>query len=203
MDPSSPRLPRFSDADFDALDTWLRSRRTGITDIVELEGFLTAIVIGPNTMLPSLWLPKVWGGKKPKFKDLAELNRFLAFVMAFYNDIVACFDADPDAFQPTFYERKVGRRTIMIVDEWCFGFFKGTRVDSAGWKPLKRERPELLKPLQLFGSPAGWREAEAGGAAKMHATWSVRIAPAVREIYRYWLPYRAALQARPASDRRH
>ena len=52
-------------------------------------------------------------------------------------------------------------------------------------------------------APAGWRELKAGGEAAMHATWSVRIAPAVREIYRYWLPYRVALQAPPDNTRRH
>jgi uncharacterized protein len=58
--------PAFSDAAHRQLDEWLARRSQGITDIVELEGFLTAIVIGPNTLLPTLWLPKVWGGKQPK-----------------------------------------------------------------------------------------------------------------------------------------
>jgi yecA family protein len=71
----------FSDDAFDELADWLMRRRSGITDVVELEGFLTALVIGPNTVSPTLWLPKVWGGRTPKFKDLAEMNRFVALVV--------------------------------------------------------------------------------------------------------------------------
>jgi hypothetical protein len=77
------------------------------------------------------------------------------------------------------------------------------RVDAEGWKPLKRERPDLLKPMELFGTRAGWRKLEADGEAAMHATWSVRIAPAMRDIYAYWLPYRRTVQAAPEDGVRH
>jgi hypothetical protein len=63
-------------------------------------------------------------------------------------------------------------------------------MDATGWTPLKRERPDLLRPIKLFGTPGGWHECEAGGEVKMHATWSPRIAPAVRDIYAFWLPHR-------------
>jgi len=61
---------QLSDEDFETLSDWLGRRGKGITDIVELEGFLTAIVIAPNTLSPLTWLSKVWGGKHPDFRDL-------------------------------------------------------------------------------------------------------------------------------------
>jgi hypothetical protein len=69
------------------------------------------------------------------------------------------------------------------------------RLDSPGGKPLKRERPDLLKPIELFGTRSGSRELEAGDEAPMHATWSPRIAPAVWEIYAFWLPHRRQVLA--------
>ena len=188
----------FSDQAFEDLDAWLLRRGQGICDIVELEGFLTAIVIGPHTLSPQKWLPKVWGGRAPKFKDLEEMNRFIALVMGYYNDMVLWFEQDPKRFQPTFYQSKVDGKRIFIVDEWCVGFLKGMRLDAPGWKPLKKERPELFKPIQLFGTPAGWKELEAGGHAAMHKKWSPKIAPAVRAIHQFWIPYRVA-QHRAAS----
>jgi uncharacterized protein len=193
----------FSDDDFEQLNAWLLRRARGICEIVTLEGFLTAIVIAPNTISPMLWLPKVWGKGKPQFKDLEELNHFTALVMGLYNEIAGCFEQNHAAFEPSFYERRFDDQTVVIVDEWCDGFIKGMRLDSEGWKALKRERPELLKPIELFGTRAGWRKLEEGGEAAMHATWSVRIAPAVRAIYAYWLPYRRAVQATPESPIRH
>jgi uncharacterized protein len=195
--------PGFSDTDFEALDAWLLRRAKGICEIVELEGFLTAVIIGPNTLSPLKWLPKVWGGTQPRFRDLEEMNRFTGLVMGFHNDIALAFQYAPEKFTPTFYESKIDGRRVRIVDEWCFGFMKGTRLDPAGWKPLKRERPNLLKPLQLFGTPAGWRELEAGGEVKMHRRWSPKITPAVREIYRFWIPHRRAMhEAHLAQARR-
>jgi hypothetical protein len=46
-----PAFTPFSDEDFETLDNWLVRRAKGLSDIVELEGFLT-IVIGPNTLSP-------------------------------------------------------------------------------------------------------------------------------------------------------
>jgi uncharacterized protein len=195
--------PSFSNDAFDELAAWLIRRRTGITDVVELEGFLTALVIGPNTVSPALWLPKVWGGRTPKFKDLAEMNRFVALVMGLYNDIALTFDQAPQTFRPTFYESRVERRRVVIVDEWCFGFLKGMRLDARGWKPLKRERPELLKPIELFGSPAGWKECEAGGDEKMHGRWSPKVTPAVRAIHAYWIPHRIVQHREALGEKLH
>jgi uncharacterized protein len=193
----------FSDAEYETLADWLERRATGIVDIVELEGFLTAAVIGPNTLKPMQWLPKVWGGKAPKFRDLEEFNQFIALVMGYYNDLVLWIEVDPDRFQPTFYEHNHKRRRIVIADEWCMGFLKGVRLDAAAWRPLKKEQPELLKPIELFGSRAGWKELEAGGDEKMHRRWSPKIAPAVRAIYRYWLPFREAQYLATTGERVH
>jgi uncharacterized protein len=183
----------FSQRDFDTLAEWLPRRGKGICDIIELEGYLTAIVIGPNTLSPLKWLPKVWGGAQPRFRDSTELNQFIGLVMAFYNDIALQFDHTPDGFRPTFYESKVDGKRVQVVDEWCTGFLKGMRLDAAAWKPLKQQRSELLKPMQLFGTRAGWNELEAGGEEKMHRIWSRKIAPAVRQIHAFWVPHRRAV----------
>lgn len=37
----------------------------GISCVSELDGFLTAIVSGPETVVPSRWLPAVWGDFEP------------------------------------------------------------------------------------------------------------------------------------------
>jgi len=194
-----PPFAPFSSEDFETLGDWLVRRGKGIFDVVELEGFLTAIIIGPNALSPLAWLPKVWGGKQPtKFKDLGELNRFMALVMGFYNSIAVVFETAPREFEPTFYESRGRGKKVIVVDEWCVGFVKGVRMDSSGWKRLRREKPELLRPIELFGTAGGRRECEASGETKMHALWSPRIAPAVRAIYAFWLPHRKRVRAPPA-----
>jgi uncharacterized protein len=36
-------------------------------DLSDLDGFLTGVVVGPELILPSEWLPVVWGGQEPEF----------------------------------------------------------------------------------------------------------------------------------------
>ena len=46
-------------------DADTEGRDEGILDISELDGFFTAIVSGPVTVLPSQWIPQVWGDFEP------------------------------------------------------------------------------------------------------------------------------------------
>src|SRR5438045_9386419 len=101
---------------FETLNACRLLRGKVICNIVELEVFFTANVIGPNTLSPLKWLPRVWGGRQPRFRDLDELNQFTALVMGFYNDIALAFEQAPEQFTPTFYERKVdGQRDRVEV----------------------------------------------------------------------------------------
>ena len=68
---------------------------------------------------------------------------------------------------------------------------------------MKKKRPELLKPIELFGSLAGWKELKAGGEAAMHKKWSPKITPAVRAINQFWVPTRRARHAARPGESAH
>ena len=59
--------------------------------VSELDGFLTAIVSGPNMIQPSQWLPELWGGSAhgPGWKNEAETQRCFSLVMQHMNSIVS------------------------------------------------------------------------------------------------------------------
>ena len=62
--------------DLDALDDYLMSDHApddsmGLSD---LDGFLTGIVVGPELILPSEWLPVIWGGEEPEFETEDEMR---------------------------------------------------------------------------------------------------------------------------------
>src|SRR3954467_15831624 len=58
-----------SDADLDLLDAYLLSDQSPPECLLlsHLDGFLTGIAIGPEVVMPSEWLPHVWGGEEPDF----------------------------------------------------------------------------------------------------------------------------------------
>ena len=41
----------------------------------DLDGFLTGIVVGPELIMPSEWLPVIWGDEEPEFELQPKRNR--------------------------------------------------------------------------------------------------------------------------------
>ena len=92
--------------DLDALDDYLMSDHApddcmGLSD---LDGFLTGIVVSPELILPSEWLPVIWGGKEPEFMTEEEMRTILGTIMGRYNEIITCLADDPDDLDPIFWE---------------------------------------------------------------------------------------------------
>ena len=61
--------------DLEVLDAFLESDRApqDCMQLSDLDGFLTGIAIGPELIMPSEWLPVVWGGEEgPSFADQAD-----------------------------------------------------------------------------------------------------------------------------------
>ena len=54
----------------------------------DLDGFLTAIVIGPEPILPSEWLPVVWGSDEPDFENAEQAERVLGLILGRDNEII-------------------------------------------------------------------------------------------------------------------
>ena len=47
----------------------------------DLDGYLTAVAIGPELIMPSEWLPHVWGGASAEFKSEDQARRVLGAIM--------------------------------------------------------------------------------------------------------------------------
>src|SRR5271168_5100765 len=93
--------------DLDALDQYLMSDHAPeeSMSLSDLDGFLTGVVVGPELIMPSEWLPVIWGGAEPKFETEDEMRIILGTIMGRYSEIVACFTSgDPDEFDPIFWE---------------------------------------------------------------------------------------------------
>ena len=72
----------------------------GILCVSELDGFLTAIVSGPTAVVPSQWLPAVWGEFEPVWDTLEELERFMNLVIRLMNFNASVLLEDPERFEP-------------------------------------------------------------------------------------------------------
>ena len=73
-------------------------------------------MVGPELILPSEWLPVIWGGEDPEFQTEAEMRTVLGTIIGRYNEIVACFASEPDDFEPIFWEGPEGE---IIASDWA------------------------------------------------------------------------------------
>jgi len=56
---------------------------------------------------------------------------------------------DVDHFEPLFEESEGEDGTVIVMEEWCFGYMRGTQI--AGWGELPPEQDQLLKVISLHG----------------------------------------------------
>lgn len=187
-----------TDAEFDELDQFLISDNVpgGCMDISMLDGFLTALLIGPNTLLPSRWLPHVWGetGDTPmNFENEAQAQRILGLIMRLYNDRARDLAEGVDLYDPAIYTREDEGKSIAIIDEWCTGFMRGVMLDAEAWDPLfqSEEDAALLTPMILYGTESGMQQLEENPSLKArHQHIADAIGVCVIGIRDHWLPFR-------------
>lgn len=155
-----------SDEEIDELETFLMSGATpgDCMDIITLDGFLTALAIGPKLVLPSGWLPLVWGGEEePVFESSAQAERIIGLMMRRFNDICRALRESATGFEPLLYASEVDGETKWIGEDWCVGFMEAVDLSFGDWQPLFDDKPgcALLAPILTLGTEAGREELEA------------------------------------------
>lgn len=132
--------------DIEALDDFLMSDQSppDCMMLPDLDGFLTGIVVGPELIPPSEWLPVVWGGEEPVFNDAAQAQSILGAIMSRYNDILGQI-AD-GGIEPIFMETPNGD---VIAADWAEGFMQAVRLRPEAWKQLLTSERDftLLVPI--------------------------------------------------------
>ncbi len=117
------------------LDEFLMSDQTpdDCMQLSDLDGFLTGIVVGPELIMPSEWMPAIWQGGEPEFEDMGRAERIMGIIMARYNEIIHLLDDEPGAFEPILYETPDGR---MLAADWAEGFMDAFALRVDAWDPL-------------------------------------------------------------------
>jgi uncharacterized protein len=162
----------------------------GIIDVSSLDGYLTAIVSGPNPINPSVWMPGVWGEEEPVWESVKEFQSIFSLIVRHMNSIATALQADRGTFEPLFMENRAGGKAHLVVDEWCFGYMTGVGLDSAAWKLSDAAVAEMLEPIKLYGTEEGWKTLDALPQAEALRHRDA-IPKAVRNVYAYWLARRA------------
>ena len=184
-----------SETELDELRRFLDSEATpdGCMDLSMLQGFLTALVIGPVLVSGSEWVPVVWGereGDWTVFKSLEDAQRISGLLFRFYNGIVRTFMNTPEKFEPLLSEWDNRRKPAWSAEEWCIGFMHGVSLRLKDWEPLVADdQTGVLFDLivQCALGKDKWnplRRQQAGSARKLQSL----LGYIAQRIHAFWQP---------------
>jgi len=133
-----PGTQQLTEAELDRLGKFLETCNGGeAMNLEELDGFFTALVAGPRVVMPSEYLPLVWGrpGDEPVFEDIEEANEILGLMMRQWNTIATTL-AKGEAHMPVLLEEEDG---VVHGNDWAHGFIRGTLLDHEAWLEMMEE----------------------------------------------------------------
>ena len=187
-----------SDDELDDLDDFLSNAWLQGTsmDVSTLEGYLTAIAIGPRLVMPSQWLPWIWdmddGEIDAGFEDNEQANWILSLIMRHYNTLIQTFASDPQSFEPVFWRGKQWGAA-----EWCEGFLLGFQFNDEAWALLAAGQPKWFAPFLRLGTDDGIEITKNEGDAEKYMNG---IAKSLADMYAYWKETRDSQPAGTISE---
>lgn len=193
-----------SDEELDELDGFLLDLDTeeGMT-LDMLDGFLHALAIGPETVMPSQWLPKVWGqdggALLPPVQDMEEANHLLGLVMRHFNSIVLGFEQHPPAVSPLWTTTRYDTGEFEDAEMWAYGFAEAVQLNPAAWQALFKhpDGQRWYRPIHLLGAEEPSLEEDSlTRTPEQREALTAQIESSLLQIHAFWLPLRQALAER-------
>ena len=123
-----------TEAEKDRLQALLDQRKDAM-NFEKLDGFFAALIAGPEVILPSEYLPEVFGGNGhlgEEFRSLADVQEFLSLMMRHWNRIAATL-AEDQPYVPVLLEDDDG---VTHANDWADGFVQGMEMRRPGWQIL-------------------------------------------------------------------
>ncbi|MEZ5665099.1 MAG: UPF0149 family protein [Burkholderiaceae bacterium] len=201
MNPFAP----LSETEFDELENFLLyevdTEEVMMLDMID--GFFHAIAIGPTTVPPKQWLPKIWGTAEmmPPMASIEQLNHILDLVMRHFNSIIAGLEDDPRELSPCWQTTIFGDPAQEYDDAegWAYGFVEGVKMSWSDWQPLleTNEGKAWFRPIALLGEDNHSADQdELTRTPEQRAALAHQIPQAVLNIHAHWLPLRRAIYER-------
>lgn len=148
----------------------------GVTNLPELHGFLTGVLMCQHVVLPSEWISELWGGKQysPEWPSVKDATEFQNALMVFYNEIAEELVIGIDDFEPLF-AMHYDRPDREYSTPWCLGFMQGFVLDDA-LQDLPEDAHVAMAVISLPFDPKFAKDFDADGDIIDEHCEQVRIA---------------------------
>lgn len=107
--------------------------------VSELDGYLAGLLVCPDLVVPSQWLPRVWSrdedeGGQPVFEDMGHVQATIGAVMEHYNAIAKGLAAARPTYTPVLDEDP--RSDEILWELWADGFGRAVDLMPASWAAI-------------------------------------------------------------------
>jgi uncharacterized protein len=97
------------------------------------DGLMTAIIVGPEPVPQSEWLPLLLNSEEEELDD--EDTRLLTgMLLVQYADIIKRLRSRSKPYEPLFWKDGEGR---LVTSDWAHGFLDGMRLREEPWEDLR------------------------------------------------------------------
>ena len=170
--------------------------------VSELDGFITALGCSAKELQPDQWLDAIWGADEdqPVWESSQHEDEFLSLVLIMYME--AMNNLVHGEFYPVYLEQDVDDKSVIIVEEWCVGFMRGAKLTGLGSGENKEFMDEVLAPVRLFGTEAGWKRQESMVEEEIQF-WEENIEPSILRLARCNFPETQGAMPKPKTQVLH
>jgi len=116
---------------------------SGVMWLSQFDGFVAGLLVCPDMIAPSVWLPVVMGGDEGAFPDLsasADGRKLLNLLMKHYNAVATALEKG--TYAPIFDHRAVTAETFWQM--WMEGFTQAVALSPESWSKLEEADDELI-----------------------------------------------------------
>ncbi|MHC2419885.1 uncharacterized protein ACVMB2_003795 [Sinorhizobium meliloti] len=143
--------------DDEAFEAFIRARRPAspIWSMSGLDGYLTALIIGPKFIDPRQWIPELTGPEALNLPMETTEHRAVQTIVAEYNRISASLAETPKDHRPRF--TRIDDQTFDAMD-WDVCFLMGTGFAPKLWRPVVRGHAvtgDIIAPIRKLSETKG------------------------------------------------
>ena len=151
----------------------------------ELDGYFAALACAPETIIPSRWMPVIWGGDElsPEWDSEQQFTRFSQAILAHYNSVTNALQLA--AYEPLFMVNSKNDSLLLVVDDWCEGFLRGLTLWGELSTQDSKQLESHLRMIRMFGTDEAADALQSMQDKEIHRLQS-GIQPSVATLYQYF-----------------
>lgn len=178
-----------SEDDFIFIDSLFDKYGAEFTSSIMLHGFFTALVCSPTLIMPSIYMPVIWGeGNDPDYQSIDEAMRFHNTCNELWNLIAGNLHNNSSVSFPI----PVASKNSLL--DWLEGFLHATACLPDDWKILAKDKEAGSLLALIISMYQKYKEDEDIDLDKDDILW---LAKSVTHIYSFFLALRTEHNFKP------